>query len=415
LFLTCSFLSSLSLAATTYDFYNYDVPGANQTDFRGINNIDYRVGSYVSGGTRFGLLFNGTSPTTIAYPGAIRTSVEGNNDAGLLVGIYSDGSDHGFLYDGVTYTALNYVNPNPLITTLATVAQDINNNDVIVGRFVPSSGAQQGFVLNGGAYSAGFSADPSATSTILMGVNDNGNLVGRWSDGSSTNSFFKATLNPAIADYTPIVNGSSLTLVFGINNAGVIVGSFADVSGTHGFVKVGATFETIDFPVSAAPIGLSVIATFVTGINEDGVLSGFWVDGSGARHGFTAIPQQVEPVYAAAVLQPINADGSSRFNAKKGVIPVKFTLTVDGTPVISPNCTLPPATIAVTKLSGSNPGSINESVYSTPSSTGVNFSIDLTECKYQYNLSVKDSGSGTYQVDILVDNNVVGSANFATN
>src|SRR5437868_1711708 len=52
--------------------------------------------------------------------------------------------------------------------------------------------------------------------------------------------------------------------------------------------------------------------------------------------------------YAAKVQPPINSDGSSVFSAKRGVVPVKFTLTQNGVAT----CNLPPATIAVTRTAG---------------------------------------------------------------
>jgi hypothetical protein len=58
--------------------------------------------------------------------------------------------------------------------------------------------------------------------------------------------------------------------------------------------------------------------------------------------------------YAAQVQQPINADGTSVFNAKRGVIPVAFKLTSDGVAT----CQLPPATISVFRTSGGVVGSI---------------------------------------------------------
>jgi hypothetical protein len=110
--------------------------------------------------------------------------------------------------------------------------------------------------------------------------------------------------------------------------------------------------------------------------------------------------------YAAAVQQPINADGSSIFNAKKGVVPVKFTLTDNGIAT----CSLLPATIAVTRTAGGVLGSIDESVYIMSADNGQNFRI--SGCQYIYNLAAADMGPGTYRVDISIAGSVVGSAIF---
>jgi len=62
---------------------------------------------------------------------------------------------------------------------------------------------------------------------------------------------------------------------------------------------------------------------------------------------------------AAQVQQPINADGSSVFKATRGVVPVQFALTLGGVAT----CTLPNATISLTRTAGGTIGSIDETVF----------------------------------------------------
>jgi probable HAF family extracellular repeat protein len=116
-----------------------------------------------------------------------------------------------------------------------------------------------------------------------------------------------------------------------------------------------------------------------------------------------------ETAYAAQVQQPINPDGSSVFSAARGVIPVKFTLELNGVA----SCGLPPGTIAVTRTAGGTTGSIDESTYSMSADSGPNFRIDTTSCQYVYNLSSSALGSGVYRVDILINTYAVGSGFFA--
>jgi len=106
------------------------------------------------------------------------------------------------------------------------------------------------------------------------------------------------------------------------------------------------------------------------------------------------------------VQPPIDADGSSVFTVKRGVVPVKFTLLDFG----SPTCDLPPATIVVTRTAGDTLGEVNESVYVGASDSGSNFRID--GCQYIYNLNSGALGVGTYRVDIKINGQVVGSATF---
>lgn len=114
----------------------------------------------------------------------------------------------------------------------------------------------------------------------------------------------------------------------------------------------------------------------------------------------------VGPSYAAAIRQPINADGSSDFNAGRGVVPVKFALSSGG----SPTCVLPAATIALTKTAGADAGPINESTYLLAADNGSSFRV--ADCQYIYNLNVKELGPGTYRVEIRIDGQTVGSATF---
>jgi len=119
-----------------------------------------------------------------------------------------------------------------------------------------------------------------------------------------------------------------------------------------------------------------------------------------------AIQPQPQPTFAAHIQQPINADGTSVFNVKRGVVPVKFTLTQGG--VV--NCDLPQATIALTRTAGGTSGAIDESVYTGSADAGSNFRIDT--CQYVYNLSASALGVGTYRTDIKISGNVIGSATF---
>jgi hypothetical protein len=110
---------------------------------------------------------------------------------------------------------------------------------------------------------------------------------------------------------------------------------------------------------------------------------------------------------AATVQQPINADGSSTFTAKRGVVPVKFTLSDNGVPT----CALPPATITVTRLGASTSQNVDESIYSSAADTGSNFRI--SSCQYIYNLAARNIGPGSYRIGIVIDGQQVASARLA--
>ena len=125
--------------------------------------------------------------------------------------------------------------------------------------------------------------------------------------------------------------------------------------------------------------------------------------------GSAAFTVTVRSPYTATVQPPINVDGSSVFSARRGVVPVKFTLQSNGTTT----CQLPAATIAVFRTSGATSQQINESDYLMPSDSGSSFRIDASNCQYIFNLGSSSLGAGTYTVRIDVWGATAGSAAFA--
>ena len=113
------------------------------------------------------------------------------------------------------------------------------------------------------------------------------------------------------------------------------------------------------------------------------------------------------PPYKASIQQPINADGSSVFSVKRGVVPVKFVLASNG----AATCHLPGAKISLMRTAGAVLGSIDEATFLLSSDNGPNFRID--GCQYVYNLSTASLGSGTYKVSISIAGIVAGSGTFS--
>jgi hypothetical protein len=140
-----------------------------------------------------------------------------------------------------------------------------------------------------------------------------------------------------------------------------------------------------------------------TAINDFGEIVGY--GGHPFRedwHGFLLIP-----IYKALVQQPINADGSSVFKSKRGVVPVKFTLTQYGTAT----CSLLPATISLTRVESGTLAAIDESTFSSNADSGSNFRIGA--CQYLYNLAASSLDVGKYRVDISINGIFIGHAVFA--
>jgi VCBS repeat protein/FG-GAP repeat protein len=183
-----------------------------------------------------------------------------------------------------------------------------------------------------------------------------------------------------------------------VSNGGIVSYAIDKVSiflgnGDGGF-QPAVNFDVGSFPISAA----------VGDFNGDGKQD--LAIANRDSYDVSILLRDCITTYAARIQQPINSDGTSIFTERRGVVPVKFTLTLNGVST----CTLPPATIAVTRTAGGTTGAINESVYSMSADSGSNFRID--GCEYAYNLNSGALGVGTYRVDIKINNEVVGSATF---
>jgi len=179
-------------------------------------------------------------------------------------------------------------------------------------------------------------------------------------------------------------------------------------------VLLGNGDGTFQAAVTYSSGGFDPTSVAVADVNGDGkpdlAVANPCIDSTCAMSGPVGVLINTTPwPYKAFVQQPINPDGNSIFNAKRGVIPVKFTLTQDGTQT----CTLPPATISVARTAGGTPGVIDEASYLSSADSGSKFRIDTTACQYIYNLAASSLGVGVYRVDISITGQVVGSGSFA--
>jgi hypothetical protein len=169
---------------------------------------------------------------------------------------------------------------------------------------------------------------------------------------------------------------------------------------------------------TGAPINASLVASGLSGAGDIAVFGGHLfvpnsANGAIATTGAVINASLVSGLnnpfgiavvqtYTAQVQQPINSDASSVFNVRRGIVPVKFTLSHGG----NQTCALPPANIAVIRTAEGTIGAIDESVYIGPADTGSNFRID--SCQYIYNLSASALGVGTYRMDIIINGQVCG-------
>ena len=174
-------------------------------------------------------------------------------------------------YTSVAYKYANIGFPGAELT----IANGINNGNVIVGSFFDSNFSVHGFVYAKGRY---VQVDyPGSTETEVFGINDNGDMVGTYQVPGPLNfhGFLWHEGHFAKIDAPQAQFG---TKVFGINKDGIMVGSLDD---SHGFILKENSFTIFDAPRLAG--GLS--STQLNGINNLGWISG-QVQSAGNWRGF---------------------------------------------------------------------------------------------------------------------------------
>src|SRR5947208_1705933 len=135
--------------AQSYTTFTFDPPGSTFTYVSGMNNAGQIVGSYTdaSGAVHnFIRSADGVTYTTIDVPGALpgTTTVDGINNLGQVVGTYKDATrGNGYIRsaDGQTFTTLE---PIDAFSYLA--PRTINDKGGIAGQIAPGSLVAQAFV-----------------------------------------------------------------------------------------------------------------------------------------------------------------------------------------------------------------------------------------------------------------------------
>lgn len=203
--------------------------------------------------------------TKIMVPGSTWTEASGINDAGVVVGTYTDalGIAHAFKYENGVYTTIDFPD------MAHNYAFGINNAGHIVGSFSP--------VMPRGPYSASLFADGAWSAYDFPGhetdgraINASGHIVGIYNAGVGTpdHGFLKVGDTYTGIDFP----GAPITYVLGLNDAGLITGTYQDAMGvTRGFVYNGGTYSSIMHPTASE--------TVVAGINNANSLVGWKFEG----------------------------------------------------------------------------------------------------------------------------------------
>jgi hypothetical protein len=143
-----------------------------------------------------------------------------------------------------------------------------------------------------------------------LGINAGGTIAGYFGIGSAAHPNQGYTVVPPYNTPASFTDenfpGSVQTQVVGINNAGVTVGFWIDATGAnHGFDKNGAVFSTVDNPLTNSAPAFNQLA----GVNNANLAAGFYMDAMGNFHGYIAA------LGAMPTFTPINVTGATSVSA----------------------------------------------------------------------------------------------------
>jgi hypothetical protein len=275
---TVLLLAPLTPAQT---FTALDAPlGVNGTSAWGISGSNV-VGIFIDSTlANHGFLYNGTSYTTLDDPlagGSHPYTYAYGIDGSTAAGIYSASSGvHGFLYNSGTYTTVDV----PGAT--GTYIRGISGNNLVGYYDTPTHGAR-GFFYDGSSYTT--LSDPlgAPDGTIAYGVDGN-TVVGYYTDPSGVDHGFIYSGGT----YTTLDNplGVKGTILCGVSG-NTIVGLYLDsATNYNSFIYNGSTFTSLQDPLAAH--------TYVSDLSGN-TLVGETVDSSHLNHGFITTLEVPEP------------------------------------------------------------------------------------------------------------------------
>jgi hypothetical protein len=216
---------------------------------------------------------------TVISPGdPAFTQLLGINNSATIAGYFGDGSV--VPNNGFTLVLPNSYTPENFPSAAQTQAIGINNTGWTDGFYVDAAGNTHGFTFSGSYATVDA---PGTAFNQLLGINDGGTAVG-YSSTDPTGATLQLAYKESGGTFTYLNSllpaGAQNNQAVGLNNAGMVVGFFQDASGTfHGFLVAGSSETTLDYP--------GAMDTQAFGINNHGEIVGIYFDASMVQHGFT--------------------------------------------------------------------------------------------------------------------------------
>jgi hypothetical protein len=301
-------LPAADLSLAPYQYLSLDVPNAlgafGMTTLTDINDHGIIIGSLVDSsapGFVLGPLFTRT-PLSCAADGMVGGFVQPTaiNSRGDIVGLCQvDEMERGFL------RRIRRTRP-PLLSFInfpgarQTEVLGINDQGALVGTYADTDMVFHGFLLADGVFLPIDAPFPGTMSTILLGINRQGEMVGFFQDSAGKEHGLRVSLGQFTAVDVP---DARFTQLFDINAEGQVIGLYALADGgLHSFLFDHGTFLEVAVPFPGA------VFTEVSGLNNHGVVVGRWVESrtegdvtTFLSHGFLATPAGLQAPTGVAV------------------------------------------------------------------------------------------------------------------
>jgi hypothetical protein len=237
------------------DFKNENFPHSAQTQVTGLNDNGYTVGFWANkNGANFGFYNHKGQFHKVDFPGVPNSSPQmdqllGINDHNVAVGFYANAAtptpnDRGFEYNIATHKFSRIVQPGVGHLNLKTpslAAAAINNHGTVAGFYTTAGGTVDGFVKRTNGQFVTLAAPYSGvTMTQAFGINDSGLVVGAYTTGSGTSAqTWGFTWQAGHFHKVNDPNGIGTTIINGVNDQGELVGFYMDANNnnnTDGFL-----------------------------------------------------------------------------------------------------------------------------------------------------------------------------------
>ena len=296
--------------AQSYQFTSFDGPvqttaGATlvATTVNGISNSGVVVG-FTSDNNGVFTNFSGTPGTPGALTALNLSGTANANAINTSRQVVGANGTQAFTLNSISPT--NSPLPLPPVngTTTSEAAFGINDNGIIVGQYTDSNtGTTPGFVDVNGAYTTLNPTAPINGALVVnaQGINNNGLVTGFYATNANATDQHGFLFDTKTSAYTLLpdpstaktANGNlALTQFLGINDMGEAVGYYQtkDTGSQFGFLFNTSTnaYTFLDDPLAAQFNGAQI--TQITGINDAGQIAGFFIGANGVQQGFIAAP-----------------------------------------------------------------------------------------------------------------------------